>query len=112
MAFLLRSAGIAMGLMAIILITQFNSIFQAFLILTAVLFSTGGVLLGLIVTGQSFSLVNCGIGAIALAGIVVNNNIVLIDTYNKIHETGMRDIAAACGQLRQEHRSPPSTAEA
>ncbi len=101
MAFLLRSAGIAMGLMAIILITQFNSIFQAFLILTAVLFSTGGVLLGLLVTGQSFSLVNCGIGAIALAGIVVNNNIVLIDTYNKIHETGMRareSIIRTCAQ--------------
>jgi multidrug efflux pump len=88
-AFLLQSAGIAMGLMAIILITQFNSIFQALLILTAVLFSTGGVLLGLLVTGQAFSLVNCGIGALALAGIVVNNNIVLIDTYNKIHQTGM-----------------------
>ena len=88
-AFLIQSAGIAMGLMAIILITQFNSIFQALLILTAVIFSTGGVLLGLLVTGQAFSLVNCGIGALALAGIVVNNNIVLIDTYNKIHETGM-----------------------
>jgi multidrug efflux pump len=88
-SFLLRAAGIALGLMALILITQFNSIFQAFLILTAVLFSTGGVLLGLMVTGQSFSLVNCGIGAIALAGIVVNNNIVLIDTFNKIHQTGM-----------------------
>ena len=100
-AFLLRSAGIAMGLMAIILITQFNSIFQAFLILTAVLFSTGGVLLGLLVTGQAFSLVNCGIGAIALAGIVVNNNIVLIDTYNKLHQTGMRAgeaILRACAQ--------------
>jgi len=88
-AFLLQSAGIAMGLMAIILITQFNSIFQALLILTAVIFSTGGVLLGLLVTGQAFSLVNCGIGALALAGIVVNNNIVLIDTYNKIHQSGM-----------------------
>jgi len=88
-AFLIRAAGMAMGLMAIILVTQFNSIFQSALILTAVLFSTGGVLLGLLVTGQPFSLVNCGIGAIALAGIVVNNNIVLIDTYNKIHATGM-----------------------
>ncbi len=88
-AFLMRAAGMAMGLMAIILVTQFNSIFQALLILTAVVFSTGGVLFGLIITGHTFSLVNCGIGAIALAGIVVNNNIVLIDTYNKIHATGM-----------------------
>jgi len=88
-AFLLNAAAMAMGLMAIILVTQFNSIFQALLILTAVVFSTGGILFGLMITGHTFSLVNCGIGALALAGIVVNNNIVLIDTYNKIHETGM-----------------------
>jgi multidrug efflux pump len=69
-----------------ILVTQFNSLFQAFLILTAVVFSTGGVLLGLLVTNQSFSLINCGIGAIALAGIVVNNNIVLIDTFNNVRK--------------------------
>ncbi|MFW2404726.1 MAG: efflux RND transporter permease subunit [Gammaproteobacteria bacterium] len=89
-AFLLSAAAMAMGLMAIILVTQFNSIFQALLILTAVVFSTGGILFGLMITGHTFSLVNCGIGAIALAGIVVNNNIVLIDTYNKIRESGMR----------------------
>ncbi len=89
MEFLSQAFAFALGLMAMILVTQFNSLFQALLILTAVLFSTGGVFLGLLVTGQSFSLVNCGIGAIALAGIVVNNNIVLIDTFNKIRETGM-----------------------
>ncbi len=89
MEFLSRAFAFALGLMAMILVTQFNSLFQALLILTAVLFSTGGVFLGLLATGQSFSLVNCGIGAIALAGIVVNNNIVLIDTYNKIRQTGM-----------------------
>ena len=88
-AFLWKAFGLAMALMAIILVTQFNSLFQAFLILTAVVFSTGGVLLGLLVTNQAFSLINSGIGAIALAGIVVNNNIVLIDTYNRIHEAGM-----------------------
>ena len=89
MLFLEKAFLLAMALMAMILVTQFNSLFQAFLILTAVVFSTGGVMLGLLVTGQAFSLVNCGIGAIALAGIVVNNNIVLIDTYNKIRETGL-----------------------
>jgi len=72
-----------------ILLTQFNSIFQSVLILTAVIFSTGGVLLGLIVTHQPFGLVSSGIGAIALAGIVVNNNIVLIDTFNQLRNTGM-----------------------
>ena len=101
MAFLSRAFLLAMALMAMILVTQFNSLFQAGLILTAVVFSTGGVMLGLLVTGQSFSLVNCGIGAIALAGIVVNNNIVLIDTYNKIRETGMaaqEAIVRTCAQ--------------
>ncbi|NND35583.1 MAG: efflux RND transporter permease subunit [Gammaproteobacteria bacterium] len=100
-SFLLKAAAMAMGLMAIILVTQFNSIFQALLILTAVVFSTGGILFGLMITGHTFSLVNCGIGAIALAGIVVNNNIVLIDTYNKIRESGMRSreaIIRTCAQ--------------
>jgi len=88
-SFMFMGFGLAMALMAMILLTQFNSIFQAVLILTAVIFSTGGVLLGLIITSQPFGLVSCGIGAIALAGIVVNNNIVLIDTYNKLRDTGM-----------------------
>ncbi len=68
---------------------EFNSLFQPLLVLTAVVFSTGGVLLGLMITGQPFSLVNCGIGTIALAGIIVNNNIVLIDTFNRLREGGM-----------------------
>jgi multidrug efflux pump len=86
-AFLKKAFALALAMMAMILVTQFNSLFQALLILTAVVFSTGGVLLGLLVTNQAFSLINCGIGAIALAGIVVNNNIVLIDTFNKVRET-------------------------
>jgi multidrug efflux pump len=85
-AFLEKAFALALAMMAMILVTQFNSLFQAFLILTAVVFSTGGVLLGLLVTNQSFSLINCGIGAIALAGIVVNNNIVLIDTFNNVRK--------------------------
>lgn len=86
MGFLGKAFGLALALMAMILVTQFNSVFQALLILSAVVFSTGGVLLGLLVTGQPFSLVNSGIGTIALAGIVVNNNIVLIDTYNQVRK--------------------------
>ncbi|MEC9375825.1 MAG: efflux RND transporter permease subunit [Pseudomonadota bacterium] len=85
--FLLKAFAFALAMMAMILVTQFNSFFQAFLILTAVIFSTGGVLLGLLFTNQPFSLVNCGIGSIALAGIVVNNNIVLIDTFNRASKT-------------------------
>jgi multidrug efflux pump len=82
--FLQTAFGVALFLMAIILVTQFNSFYQALLILTAVLFSTVGVLLGLLVTNQPFGIVMSGIGVIALAGIVVNNNIVLIDTYNML----------------------------
>ncbi len=85
--FLSRAMLIALALMALILVTQFNSIFQAVLILTAVVFSTGGVLLGHIATSTPFGIVMSGIGTIALAGIVVNNNIVLIDTYNFVRRT-------------------------
>jgi multidrug efflux pump len=88
-AFLGKAFLIGLGLIALILVAEFNSLFQPLLVLTAVVFSTGGVLLGLMVTGRPFSLVNCGIGTIALAGIIVNNNIVLIDTYNKLREAGM-----------------------
>ena len=83
--FLLRAFVVAVFIMAIILVTQFNSIYQTFLILTAVLFSTVGVFLGLLLTHQPFGVVMNGIGIIALAGIVVNNNIVLIDTFNHHH---------------------------
>ena len=88
-SFLGKAFLVGLGLIALILVAEFNSLFQPLLVLTAVVFSTGGVLLGLMVTGRPFSLVNCGIGTIALAGIIVNNNIVLIDTYNKLREAGM-----------------------
>lgn len=80
--FLFKAFIIALAVIFIILVTQFNSFYQAFLILSAVIFSSIGVLLGLLVMGQPFSIIMNGIGVIALAGIVVNNNIVLIDTYN------------------------------
>jgi multidrug efflux pump len=92
--FLINAGFTAIALIAIILITQFNSIFQAVSILTAVLCSTGGVLLGLLISGNAFSLINCGIGTIALAGIVVNNNIVLIDTFNQFRRIGTPPLEA------------------
>jgi multidrug efflux pump len=84
--FLMKAFGIALFLMAIILVTQFNSFYSAFLILSAVVMSTIGVMIGLLVTGEPFGIVMSGIGVIALAGIVVNNNIVLIDTYDRLRE--------------------------
>ena len=71
-------------LMFVLLVTQFNSLYQSVLILVAVVMSTAGVLLGLIVTQMPFSAILTGVGVVALAGIVVNNNIVLIETYNHL----------------------------
>jgi len=88
MAFLERAMMMALAIMAIILVTQFNSIFQAGLILTAVLFSTGGVLLGHLIMGKPFGVIMSSVGVITLAGIVVNNNIVFIDTYNVLRSRG------------------------
>ena len=87
-AFLMKAMGIAIAVMAIILVTQFNSLFQAFLILTAVIFSTGGVLLGHLIMNKPFGTVMSGVGVITLAGIVVNNNIVFIDTFNVLRSRG------------------------
>ncbi|MDJ0907396.1 MAG: efflux RND transporter permease subunit [Woeseiaceae bacterium] len=87
-AFLARAMLMAVAMMAMILVTQFNSIYQALLILTAVVFSTGGVLLGHLVAGMPFGVIMSSIGVITLAGIVVNNNIVFIDTYNVLRRRG------------------------
>ena len=85
--FLGKAFAVALFIMAIILVTQFNSFYSAFLVLSAVIMSTIGVFIGLLVTGQPFGIVMGGIGVIALAGIVVNNNIVLIDTFDRLRET-------------------------
>lgn len=82
--FLVKAFGVALFMIAIILVTQFNSFYSAFLILSAVIMSTIGVLIGLLITEQPFGIVMSGIGVIALAGIVVNNNIVLIDTFDYV----------------------------
>ena len=71
-------------LMSILLMVQLNSFYQVFIIVSAVLLSTAGVMLGLLVTQQISSSLFTSLGVIALAGIVVNNNIVLVDTYNVI----------------------------
>ena len=93
-AFLGKAFGIALFIMTIILVTQFNSFYQALLVLSAVVLSTVGVLLGLLITEQPFGIVMSGVGVIALAGIVVNNNIVLIDTYNILRRQGMDAVEA------------------
>ena len=80
--FLSKAFAVALFMMLMILLLQFNSFYSSFLILFSVVMSTTGVFIGLMITGQAFSIVMTGVGVIALAGIVVNNNIILIDTFD------------------------------
>jgi len=79
----------AMFMIALILLMEFNSIYHSVLTLSAVILSVFGVLLGIAITGQYISVIMTGTGIVALAGIVVNNNIVLIDTYQQLRRTGL-----------------------
>ncbi|MDA9094279.1 efflux RND transporter permease subunit [Gammaproteobacteria bacterium] len=98
-------AGItALFIMLILLLTQFNSFYQSFLILSAVFMSFVGVLLGLLISNRPFSSTMTGISIVTLAGIVVNNNIVLIDTFNRLKfespETDRLELIRATCQQR------------
>ena len=86
--FLSTAMLLSLFLMGIILLTQFNNFYHVILTLSSVVVSTVGVLLGIILTGQIFSVIMTGTGVVALAGIVVNNNIVLIDTFQRLREAG------------------------
>lgn len=81
-AFIGQALGMAMFLIFLILLIEYNSFWQVFVTLTTVVMSIAGVLLGLLITDMSFSAIMTGLGIVALAGIVVKNGIVLIDTYN------------------------------
>ncbi len=101
-AFLSQAFSLSLLLMLIVLMVQFNSAWQAFVTMSAILLSTGGVMLGLWATAQPFGIVMSGLGVIALAGIVVNNNIVLIDTFNEYRARGYgaKDAAFRAGLVR------------
>ena len=92
--FLTKAFFIAIFLITIILIATFNSFYFCFIILSAIIFSTIGVMIGLLISGKPFGIIMSGIGVIALAGIVVNNNIVLLDTYKELRKKG-EDIKSA-----------------
>ena len=102
MKFVTQAMIIALLIMAALLVTQFNSFYQSFIILTAVLMSTAGVYFGLLIFGQPFSAILHGVGVVSLAGIVVNNNIILIDAYNflklKNDEDLHKNVLKACAQ--------------
>ena len=84
--FMVAAGIMAVFIMLLMLLTQFNSFYQSFIILTSVTISFVGVLLGLLITGKPFSTTMTGLSIVTLAGIVVNNNIVLIDTFNKLRQ--------------------------
>lgn len=87
-AFLIQSFIVAVFLIFMVLVTQFNSITLPFVILASVFASFSGVLLGMIVHSQPISVLMGGIGTISLAGVVVNNAIVLIDYINQLRARG------------------------
>lgn len=94
----------AIFMMLMIFLFQFNSWYETLLVMSAIVLSTAGVLLGLLINGQTFGIVMVGMGTIGLAGIVVNNNIILIDTYNQIRPEKNSAVEAAyetgCLRLR------------
>ncbi len=86
--FLIEAFIAAIFIIGLIMVTQFNSFYSCFLILSAIIMSTIGVLLGLLIMGRPFGVVMTGLGVIALAGTIVSNNIILIDTYDTLRKTG------------------------
>lgn len=108
--FLSKAFGAALFLIFIVLLAQFNKFTSVILVLMTVVMSTIGVFLGLLITGQPFGIVMSGIGVIALAGVVVNNNIVLIDTYDRLRAEGWDKHAAIMQTCRERARPVVLTA--
>ncbi len=102
--FLKTAFGVAILIKAIILIVQFNSVYYTLVVLSAVVLSIIGVLWGLMLMGKSFCIVMCGLGIVALAGIVVSNNIILIDTYQRLIEEGIETKKAILQACRRRLR--------
>jgi multidrug efflux pump len=109
-AFLLKAFGTALFLIFAILLAQFNKFVSVALVLTAIVLSTIGVLLGLLIMGQPFGVVMTGIGVIANAGVIVNNNIVLIDTYDRLRREGRAARDAIIETCRERARPVVLTA--
>lgn len=109
-AFLGKAFGAAIFMICIVLLMQFNKFTSVLMVLSCVVMSTIGVLLGLLITGQPFGIVMSGIGVIALAGVVVNNNIVLIDTYDRLREEGWDKMDAVLQTCRERARPVVLTA--
>ena len=104
-AFLLQAFILAITLMVLILVTQFNNVYHTFIVMTAVFLSTTCVFFVFFFTKQVFVIVMCGVGIIALAGIIVNNNILLLDAFHhqvKMHKNNIKQcvINASISRVR------------
>ena len=101
-AFLTRAFAIALFLIFLILVTLFNSVTQPLIIMTSVILSLGGAFLGLTIIQSPFGVIMSGVGVISLAGVVVNNAIVLIDYTNKLVARGfaVSDAVISAGATR------------
>ncbi|OQA12312.1 MAG: Cobalt-zinc-cadmium resistance protein CzcA [Bacteroidetes bacterium ADurb.Bin397] len=102
MSFLGTALLISLGLIFLILVTQFNSVSKPLIILTEIVFSLIGVLLGYAITGMEMSILMTGIGIVALAGIVVRNGILLVEFTDLLREQGMelREAIIEAGKTR------------
>ena len=109
-AFLGNAFGAAIFLIFLVLLAQFNKFTSVWLVLSCVVMATIGALLGMMLTGQAFVIVMSGIGVIALAGVVVNNNIVLIDTYDRLRDEGWNKLDAVLQTCRERARPVVLTA--
>ena len=109
-AFLMKAFGAAIFLIFAILLAQFNKFSSVLIVLSAVVLSTIGVLIGLMVMGQAFGVVMTGVGVIANAGVIVNNNIVLIDTYDRLRREGRAAYEAILETCRERARPVVLTA--
>jgi multidrug efflux pump len=109
-AFLGKAFGAAIFLIFVVLLAQFNKFISVAMVLATVVMSTIGVFLGLLIMNQPFGIVMSGIGVIALAGVVVNNNIVLIDTYDRLRREGWDKMDAVLQTCRERARPVVLTA--
>ena len=100
--FLAKAFGIAVGLILLVLVIQFNSVLLPGIILVSVLLSIIGVMLGLVICRMKFGIIMTGVGVISLAGIVVNNAIVLVACVLQRRQEGLSAIESvvAAGRMR------------
>ncbi len=100
--FLTKAFLVALLLIFLVLVTMFNSVSQPFIIMTSVILSLGGAFLGLTLFKSPFGIIMTGVGVISLAGVVVNNAIVLLDYTNRLRSRGyaLKDAVISAGATR------------